>query len=300
MNPSNRSIVSLGEVLWDLFPEGVRFGGAPANFACHAAVLGGDVTMVSAVGDDPRGHEAVSILRAYGIDVALVQLTADAPTGTVVVSLDAQGKPTFTISEGSAWDRIAWTSALQSSVGGADVVYFGTLSQRGTDSRGTIRRALDVASAAGATRILDVNLRPPFYDAALIRESVESTSVLKLSDEELEPVAAACGIDSTNGAEGRLRSLLEQFGLDLVVMTRGADGALLVSQTEIVAQPGIPTTVRDTVGAGDAFTAALAMGLLRGESLSEIARNACKIAAAVCAQPGAVPELPTTPPSLPD
>ena len=101
------SIVSLGEVLWDLFPEGARFGGAPANFACHAALLGCDVAMVSAVGDDPRGREAVGILRGYGIDTTMVERLEDAPTGTVGVSLDADGKPTFVIHEGSAWDRIA-------------------------------------------------------------------------------------------------------------------------------------------------------------------------------------------------
>lgn len=285
-------IVSLGEVLWDLFPEGARFGGAPANFACHAAALGSSVSMVSAVGDDAEGREAVDILRAYGIDVAPVQSIADARTGAVGVSLDAKGKPTFAIHEGSAWDRIAWTPELDSRITAADAVYFGTLGQRGEVSRATIRRAMDVAKASGTLRILDVNLRPPFFDATLIRESVESASVLKLSDDELAEVCTACGVDSAVGAEEALRVLLERFGLDLVVMTRGAEGALLVSLAETVDQPGTPVDVRDTVGAGDAFTAALVNGLLSRDSLGTIASNACKIAAAVCAQSGAVPELP--------
>ncbi len=284
------SIVSLGEVLWDLFPEDARFGGAPANFACHAALLGCDVAMVSAVGDDPRGSEAVGILRGYGIDTTMIERLKDAPTGAVGVSLDANGKPTFAIHEGAAWDRITWTPELEARVTEASAVCFGTLGQRGEVSRTTIRRALEVAKASGIPRVLDVNLRPPFCDASLIRSSVECASVLKLSDDELDQVAAACGIDSANGAEEKLRALLKQFELDLVVMTRGAEGAVIVSATGTIDQPGIPTNVRDTVGAGDAFTAVLVSGLLRGESLTTIARDACETAAAVCAQPGAVPE----------
>lgn len=289
---SRPMILSLGEVLWDLFPEGACFGGAPANFACHAAALGADVAMLSAIGDDSRGREALEILRGYGIDVSLIQTIADAPTGAVGVSLDANGKPTFTIHEGSAWDQIPWTTELESRIAGADAVYFGTLGQRGGPSRATIRRALEVAKASGTARVLDVNLRAPFYDDNLIRESVEFASVLKLSDAELAEVATACEIAPAGGAEQILRALLERFGLDLVVMTRGAEGAILVSPAEMVDQPGVPTDVRDTVGAGDAFTAVLVSGLLRGESLKTIARSACERAAAVCALPGAVPKLP--------
>lgn len=292
MDPLKPSIVSLGEVLWDLFPEGARFGGAPANFACHAAALGADVSIVSAVGDDSRGREAIEILRAHGIDVTLIRSTADAPTGTVGVSLDAKGKPTFTIHEGSAWDGISWMPQLESRIHGATAVYFGTLGQRAEVSRTTIRRALEIAKTSGTARILDVNLRPPFFDNALIRESVALASVLKLSDDELAAVATACEMDSADRSDKTLRAILERFNLDLVVMTRGAEGAILVSSAEVVDQPGIPTRVQDTVGAGDAFTAVLVTGLLRGDPLGRIARNACETAAAVCAQAGAVPPLP--------
>lgn len=286
------SILSLGEVLWDLFPEGARFGGAPANFACHAAVLGANVCMVSAVGDDPRGREAIEILQAYGIDTSLVQSIAGAPTGTVGVSLDAKGKPTFAIDGGSAWDQIAWTPGMAEQTTRADAIYFGLLGQRSEVSRTTIRRALDMAGAAGILRMLDVNLRKPFFDADLIRESVECASVLKLSDDELEQVAAACEIDRDNDCEATLRALLEGFHLDLVVMTQGADGAILVAPDQTVDQAGVPADVLDTVGAGDAFTASFVVGMLRGEPLGKIARDACETAAAVCAHTGAVPGLP--------
>ncbi len=282
-------ILSCGEVLWDLFPEGARFGGAPANFACHAAILGGDVSILSAVGNDARGDDAIAILRSFGIDTSLVQRIADARTGTVGVSVDAGGKPSFEIHPGSAWDRIAGTDALVAKIAEVDAIYFGTLGQRGETSRATIRRALGLAEKRGILRVLDVNLRRPFYDAALIREAIRQASVLKLSDDELGEVAAACGVVLNAKPEVTLRSLLTHFGLDLVVMTRGAEGALLVSSDDAVVQPGIPTKVLDTVGAGDSFTAALVLGLLRGEPRGAILRKACEIASAVCAQSGAVP-----------
>jgi fructokinase len=287
---TNPKIMSLGEVLWDLFPDGEQFGGAPANVACHAAILDGDVSMISAVGDDLHGRSAISILEDYGIDAGLMQVISDAATGTVGVALDADGKPTFTIHEGSAWDQLAWNEKLGSRIAEVDAVYFGTLGQRSEVSRSTIRQALRVAS--NVPRILDINLRPPFFDATLIRESVELASILKLSDEELATVCNACGVESSGSSEvqpGQLLMLLRKQSLDLVIMTRGADGAMLATPDGIVEQPGIPTTVADTVGAGDSFTAAFLLGLLRGESHEDNLRNACAVAAGVCAHAGAVP-----------
>ena len=287
--PRKPRILSCGEVLWDLFPEGARFGGAPANFACHAARLGGDVTMLSAVGNDMRGAEAVTILRGFGVETTLVQRIADALTGSVGVSVDAAGKPSFEIHAGSAWDLIDWTDALEAKVSEVDAIYFGTLGQRGAVSRATIRRAMELARERGILRVLDVNLRSPFYDAALIRESIAHASVLKLSDEELSEVATACGIALDTKPEATLRSLLTRFGLHLVVMTRGAEGALFVSPNGVIDQPGIPTTVVDTVGAGDSFTAAFVLGILRGDAPEVLLQKACEIASAVCSQSGAVP-----------
>jgi fructokinase len=287
---TDRRIIAMGEVLWDLFPTGPRFGGAPANFACHAALLGGSVALISAVGNDARGREAVTILNRYAIDTSLIQSIGDRPTGAVGVELDPSGKPRFEIHSGSAWDVIAWTPPIETAVSGAEAVYFGTLAQRGDVSRATVQHALEIARAHGLRRVLDVNLRPPFIDPDLIRRSLELATVLKLSDDELDEVLSACGIRAGFSIASTLQSLGSQFGLELVAMTRGAEGALLVSQREVVDQPGIPTVVRDTVGAGDAFTAALLIGLLAGTPLVDVARSACERAAAVCAHDGAVPE----------
>lgn len=286
---SKSSILSCGEVLWDLFPEGPRFGGAPANFACHAALLGGTVSILSAVGDDERGTEAIAILRGFGVDTSLVQRTPAYPTGVVRVSVSSDGKPSYDIATGAAWDSVTWSAEIATRLDAADAVYFGTLGQRSAASRETIRRSLEYARARGMMRVLDLNLRAPFFDDAMIRESVGLASVVKLSDEELLPAARACGIAESNDHAAMLASLREKFGLEVAAMTLGAEGALLVSPAGTVTQPGFPTVVRDTVGAGDSFTAALVMGLLRNESLAAIAHSACLLASRVCAQDGAVP-----------
>ncbi len=282
-------VLSCGEVLWDLFPEGARFGGASANFAFHAALQGAHLTLLSAVGQDARGDEALSILESFGIDTTLVQRLSGVQTGSVGVKLDAVGKPSFEIHANAAWDMIAWTDAVAARIGEVDAVYFGSLSQRGEISKATILQGLEVAKARGIARVLDINLRKPFYDKILIAESIARASILKLSDDELPEVATACGIALKENPEDTLRGLLVKFELEIVVMTRGAEGALLVSSTQVISQPGIPTLVKDTVGAGDSFTAAFIIGFLRKESLDHVLQKACETASAVCAQSGAVP-----------
>ncbi|MEO1524907.1 MAG: carbohydrate kinase [Planctomycetota bacterium] len=287
MTADRPTILSLGEVLWDLFPEGERFGGAPANFACHAALAGSDVTMISAVGRDERGDRARQILKSYHVDVTLLQ-TAEKPTGTVGVEVDASGKPSFTIDTDSAWDCLHWADSLESTIRNADLVYFGTLGQRSAASRQVIRRCLEVAREVAVPRLLDVNLRPPFFDANLIRESVDHATILKLSDEEVDLVSSALGISDSN-IESLLQSLLERTNLESVILTRGAEGALFVQDKAIISQPGIQADIRDTVGAGDAFTATFATRMLRGVEPSVSLRQACEQAAKVCAIDGAVP-----------
>ncbi len=288
-------IISLGEVLWDLFPKGERFGGAPVNFACHAAMSGADVTMVGAVGKDERGQDAIEILGKFGINTSLIQTIAGVPTGTVGVEMDAERGHQFTIHEDAAWDQLAWTSQLAAKITHADAVYFGTLAQRSETARAQIHRALNEAKSAGVLRILDVNLRAPFFDSQLIRESIALASVLKLSEEELDAVAQACEIPLTEDPETALRSLLRRFDLEAVVMTRGAEGALFVTAENAIEQPGMPAKVVDTVGAGDSFTASLLVGLLRGEEVSSALHRAREVASAVCSQPGAIPEAPEAP-----
>ena len=283
-------ILACGEVLWDMFPQGPRFGGAPANFACHAALLGARVSIFSAVGNYTRGSQALGILKRFGLDTSLIKTIPNATTGTVGVSVDPAGKPTFKIHADSAWDQLAWAAENAHLIEEFDAVYFGTLAQRSEPSRTAIRNVLLAAKARGIPRVLDINLRSPFYDDALLRDSIALASVVKLSDEEFPEVAAACAIPMADSHEATLEALRSSFSLDYIAMTRGANGALLISRAGAADQRGIPTTVVDTVGAGDAFTAALALGLLRGRPDFEIVEFACETGSAACRHAGGVPE----------
>ncbi|MEC7978718.1 MAG: carbohydrate kinase [Planctomycetota bacterium] len=283
-------IISFGEVLWDLFPDGGRFGGAPANFACHAALQGAEVTICTAVGDDSYGDDAIRILSEYDIDVSLVQTVATAPTGTASVNLDDEGKPSFLFQDNSAWDQLQWTDDIATKILSADAICFGTLGQRSEMARQTTQRALEVAGRAKIPRVVDINLRPPFFDAKIIRESIQLASILKMSDEEVETVCAVFEIDLRQGLEAALRCLMELGQLKMIVVTRGSEGALLLTTDEISVQAGIPTEVIDTVGAGDAFTAAFLIRELQGSARSQNLLESCMVAAEVCSHAGAVPK----------
>ena len=282
-------ILSFGDMLWDLFPEGPRFGGAPGNYACHAARLGGEVYMVSGVGAGERGTAALEVLKGQGVKDELVQRLENYPTGIVTVEVDEGGKPTFEIGEDAAWDHWEWNQAIEEKVRDADAVCYGTLGQRGQKPREGIRRAMQVAKEEGIMRVHDVNLRPPFFDDAVIRDSLALCSVYKLSDDELERVCKACGIPLPDDPEDTLREILEKYALEVLVMTRGAEGAVLLTPDALYEQPGVKAEVVDTVGAGDSFTAALTLGLLRKDPFPQILRDACEVAAQVCSHAGAVP-----------
>ncbi len=282
-------IVALGEVLWDLFPDGDRFGGACANFACHAALLGADVGILSSVGRDLRGDQALEILQRVGVDATRVQRDPTAATGTVGVTVDAEGKPTFVIHPQAAWDRLAWRPEFESIIQDSDAVYFGTLGQREPESRSTIVRALQIAKDHHIKRVLDINLRPPFFDNELIRQSIAAATILKLSDDEFQILMTACGIHETANVESALLALRSMFDLELIAMTRGANGAMLVTEDQTIDQPGVQVDVCDTVGAGDAFTAALVTGICSGATICSIAADACRVAAEACCYAGAIP-----------
>ena len=285
-----RVVVGIGEVLWDVYPDGAHLGGAPANFACHAAALGAQAWIISAVGADELGDRAVSQLRAQGARVDHIARDREHATGRVNVTLDAEKRPTFEIATDAAWDHIPWSDGLEQLAGRADAVCFGTLAQRSPVSRETLHRFLS-ATRPSALRMFDVNLRQDFHDREMIERSLELASAVKLNENELPVVASLRGIRPAR-TPATLKALARRYGLQLVALTCGPRGAILVAGDEESVEPSTAVRVVDTVGAGDAFTAALVCDFLRGVSLTEANRRANAIAAFVCSRSGATAPLP--------
>lgn len=289
MPSQSLNVVSLGEILWDMFPSGPRFGGAPANLAHHAASLGANVAMVSGVGNDDLGDRALQNLRESAIETKYVAVNDHYPTGQVQVSLDEKGHASYQFNQNEAWDHIHWSPELKELAARSDAVCFGTLAQRSPESRQTIQSFVR-AVPANALRVLDLNLRPPFYDDQVIEASLELANVLKLNDDELRLIAERFfgGDDELTQARG----IMSRFDLKLVAVTRGARGSLLIRENTLSEEPAQRTTVRDTVGAGDTYTAAMTVGLLKDLPLESVNRGASRMAEFVCSQPGATPRLP--------
>ena len=292
MTENNRAtVVGLGEILWDVFPDGPRFGGAPANFACTAAGVGGaavHVAMVSGVGNDDLGRDALRELREHGVDTAHVAVRQQ-PTGQVLVTLDSEGRASYEFAPDAAWDNLDWNPGLATLAAQADAVCFGTLGQRSAASRDTIQQFV-AATPTTTLRVFDVNVRQPFVNEQVVLDSLKLANVLKLNDDELPLLAGWAGLQGSNVE--LLQQLAEKFSLRVVALTRGGAGAMLIAGDDVDEFGGMKTQVVDTVGAGDAFTAALTLGLLNGEELADINRAACELAAYVCSQPGATPAIP--------
>ncbi len=283
---TNKKIVTgIGELLWDVLPEGKKIGGAPCNFAFHARQAGCDSFVVSAVGNDPLGNEIRDGLQLLGVSDAFVQSCA-APTGTVSVKLDSQGIPEYTIHENVAWDDIAWEEELLQLAQKSDAVCFGSLAQRNEKSRTSIHRFLNSVPDK-CLKVFDINLRQTFFSAETIESALHQATVFKLNDDELKVIASLFSMGGDT--ETQLSNLLKRFDLDYLAYTMGSGGSILLSRDEVSFFKAPKVKVVDTVGAGDAFTAILTAGILKNSPLKEIHEKATNIAAFVCTQNGATP-----------
>ena len=300
-------ILGLGELLWDLLPEGSRLGGAPANFTVMAGRLGNHAAILSRVGRDDFGRRALTELEALDgmpADASSVQTDADHETGRVTVELK-DGQPSYTIHDPVAWDFLELSDEWVQLAERADAVCFGTLAQRHERSRETIQTLVGL-TREDCVRVFDVNLRAPFYSGEVIQESLELASVVKMNDVEVPLVLGLMGLDSQvspssppEPPEEALRAgavcLLREFPtLKMVAVTRGGEGSLLVTREAWDQHPGVATNVADTIGAGDAFTAAMTHYLLRGASLSTLNEAGNRWGSWVASQAGAMPVLPAT------
>lgn len=281
-------VTGLGEVLWDMLPGGRKLGGAPSNFAFHAGQFGLDALAVSAVGTDDLGAETLSELRSKGLDYIIPRV--DFPTGTVGVTLDEDGVPSYSITEGVAWDNIPFTPEIAASAAACRCVCFGSLAQRSEVSCATIRSYL-AAMPADSMKILDINLRGHYYSREVIDSSLQACNILKINDEELAVFGRLFSLPVTE-VRDRCMTILQRWGLMCVVLTCGVGGSYVFSADEMSFFQTPSVMVADTVGAGDSFTGAFAASLLHGLSLADAHRRAVDVSAYVCTQSGAMPPLP--------
>ena len=282
-------VIGLGEVLWDLLPSGKVLGGAPANFAYMASVLGDQGIVASRVGNDDLGREACTVMRELGLNTTYLQHDGQHETGTATVSIDTNGQPNFTIKNSVAWDFLEWSPRWEELSSRADVVCFGSLAQRSESSADTIERFLK-NTPKNTLRICDVNLRESFYTQEVLRRSFQYADIVKLNDQELLQVSYLFEL-GIGDYETLAQRLLHLWELRLVCITCGSRGSLLVTQGETVEHKGLQVTVADAVGAGDAFTACLAHHYSRGHSLQEISESANRFASWVATQRGATPSI---------
>jgi fructokinase len=295
-------VLGIGELLWDVLPEGMRLGGAPANFAVMAGRLGNRAAVLSRIGRDDLGRQAIDRLNPMPIETNFLQVDPAHRTGRVTVSLEGS-EPHYAILQPAAWDFLEISDQWVQIVEHAHAVCFGSLAQRNPHSRQTIQQ-LVARTSASCIRIFDVNLRAPFYSAQVMKESLDLATVVKMNDAEVPLVLDLLELDSIaepkDGSHPgtdlmRLASdrLLAAFpALQMVAMTRGALGSLLVTRDEWDEHPGFPVKVADQIGAGDAFTAAVIHYMLRGADLATLNDAGNRWGGWMASQSGAMPALP--------
>lgn len=278
-------VITIGEILWDVFPEGKKAGGSSMNVALNLHKQGIESRFISAIGHDENGKELVNFLTGSHFGTDLIQINAALPTSTVVVQLDENHQATYTIKQPVAWDDIKITAENIKAVQQADALVYCSLTCREDKSKKTILELLDHAK----TKIFDINLRAPFYSKELIGELLTKADILKINEDEIVWVKESFGLTG-NTDEQVLKQLSSQFNIETICLTLGDKGACVLKEGKLFKHAGYKVQVADTVGAGDAFLATFIACYLQGYPMETTLDNACKVGAFVASQPGANPE----------
>lgn len=281
------NIIGVGEILWDVLPDGKRLGGAPGNFVYHTKALGASAIVISAIGNDKNGREIIKELKKKDIP-AKITYQNDKPTGTVDVSINSQGEPNYIINENVAWDFIPFDEDILQITREADIICFGTLAQRSIISRKTIQTIVK-SSRPESLVVYDINLRQHYYSKEIIENSLQLCNVLKLNEDELPVLSNIMEIEGKSEME-KINNLIKRFSLKLVAYTKGGEGSFLMTPSEESYLTTPRVKVRDTIGAGDAFTAAMVVCFAKGFPLKKVHEKAVEVAAFVCTRDGAMPQ----------
>ncbi|MBX7153140.1 carbohydrate kinase [bacterium] len=278
-------IAAFGEIVFDVYPDRERLGGAPFNLIYHIIRLTGKGALISRVGNDERGQNVQKFLSDRHLDIHGLQIDSKKPTGTAVVQLNQDGIPSFTITGGVAYDAIATTPEAEALVESCELFYFGTLAQRSMASQNTLYQIVRRAKQS----FLDVNLRQNFYSADLLRISLELADVVKLNYEELRIIDALL-FSETFSIEAAALRLIRTFSLLQLAVTLGNEGSWIFAEGEKTFHQTTIDHVVDTVGAGDGFAAIMCAGRIAGWTQDMIHRTASEFSAALCGIEGALPE----------
>lgn len=271
-----------GEVLWDVFPSKKKIGGAPLNVALRLQSFDIESGIISRVGDDRDGKNALDYIKNQGIDISTIQIDEIYKTGCVNVSLNSQGSASYTIEYPVAWDKIEVSDNAVDIVEASDAFIFGSLASRDEVSKNTLLQLLKYASY----KVFDVNLRPPFYSMELLLELMNKADFIKCNDEELVDICESLGHKSKSINE-QLMFLADYTTTKHICVTKGKNGAAILYEGQIFENGGFPVRVRDTVGAGDSFLAALISKLLKKVKPEEALNYACAVGALVASKDGA-------------
>lgn len=294
-------IVGLGEALFDCFPDRAVLGGAPVNFAVHAHALlnrvGGRGVVATRVGNDELGKRYLDELDSRRVDRTHVQIDQERPTGTVEVRIDSAGHANYTFASNVAWDHLEFTEDWKLLASECCLVSFGTLAQRSPQSRDSIAQFL--ASSSNAVRLFDVNFRQQFYSAEILEHSLELASAVKLNAEELGQVCSLLDLadPAVHPVDDQAGAIIEKHKLDWLALTRGTEGTVLYAHgNRFEGEPAYfsPEDQADSVGAGDACCAALAVGTLLEWPGEKTLALANQMGAFVASRRGATPEIPRT------
>ena len=279
--------VGIGELLWDLLPTGKLVGGAPSNFAYHTQQQGAFSCIVSAVGNDSNGKEIKEALLEKNLTTDYIQ-TVDYPTGTVDVNLNPLGEPSYSINENVAWDYISLPKNIDKQIKHTAILCFGSLAQRNAHTRNSIKKIIQKVND-DCLIVFDTNIRQSYYNKEIIQESLEICNVLKLNVDEL---AILRSLFNLKGLDDKvvIEKLMKQYNLKLVALTYGSKGSVLITPTDESQLETPKINVIDTIGAGDSFTATMAMEFVKGQSLDKVHQRAIEVSSFVCQSNGAMPD----------
>ncbi|MEK9517121.1 MAG: carbohydrate kinase [Flavobacteriaceae bacterium] len=276
------TVVCFGEVLWDVFPEAEKIGGAPLNFALCLNRLGIETFIASQIGNDSIGKRLIVFLEESNLDTKFIQNSSSFSTGVAIISKDTEGSARYEIPHPVAWDKIETTPELIDVVSNSSVFLYGSLVARDKASKNTLIKLLSCANF----KVFDVNLRPPHYDYLLLDKLLCRADFIKFNDEELNEISKYYGCQSSQ-LKDQLAFMALHTKATYICVTKGSDGAILYHEGNYYNQNGFTVKVVDTVGAGDSFLATLLEGILTNRSLNDALRRACAMGALVAGSAGA-------------